>query len=51
LAWQHPLAPLDSHLTRFLEPIQAYNPNGISIGLAVFAGLTSVTDWQTTLLG
>jgi len=27
------------------------NPNGISIALAVFAGLTSVTDRQTTLLG
>jgi len=25
--------------------------NGISIGAAVFAGLTSVTDRQTTLLG
>jgi len=27
------------------------NPNGILIGAAVFAGLTSVTDRQTTLLG
>jgi len=27
------------------------NPNGISIGLAVFAGLTTVTDLQATLLG
>jgi len=26
------------------------NPNDISIGSAVFAGLTSVTDRQTTLL-
>jgi len=31
----------------FLGPIQAYNPNGISIGSVVFAGLTSVTDRQT----
>jgi len=31
----------------FLGPIRALNPNGISIGLAVFAGLTSVTDRQT----
>jgi len=26
---------------------QAHNPNGISIGSAVFAGLTTVTDRQT----
>ena len=32
-------------------PIRVLNPNGISIGSAVFAGLTSVTDRQTTLLG
>ena len=31
----------------FLGPIQAYNPNNISIGSAVFAGLTSVTDRST----
>ena len=31
----------------FLGPIQAHNPNGISIGSAVFAGLTTVTDRQT----
>ena len=41
--------------TRFLRPIRAHNPNVISIGSAVFAGLTSVTDRptdrQTTLLG
>jgi len=30
-----------------LGPIQADNPNGISIGSVVFAGLTSVTDRQT----
>jgi len=44
---QHPLAPVDPHLTRFLGPIQAHNPNGISIGSAFFAGLTSVTGRQT----
>jgi len=31
----------------FLGPTQVLNPNGISIGAAVFAGLTSVTDRQT----
>jgi len=30
-----------------LEPSQVLNPDGISIGSAVFAGLTSVTDRQT----
>jgi len=30
---------------------RAHNPNGISIGSAVFAELTSVTDRQSTLLG
>ena len=33
--------------TRFLRSILAHNPNGISIGVAVFAVLTSVTDRQT----
>jgi len=33
--------------TWFLRPIQAHNPNGISIGSAVFAGLTRVTDRPT----
>jgi len=37
--------------TWFLGPTRVHNPNGISIGSAVFAGLTSVTDRQTTLLG
>jgi len=43
--------------TWFPGPIQVLNPNGSSIGAAVFAGLTSVTqtgrqtDRQTTLLG
>jgi len=32
-------------------PTWDFNPNGISIGSAGFAGLTSVTDRQTTLLG
>jgi len=42
-------------ITWFPGPTQVLNPSGISIGLAVFAGLTSVTDrqtdGQTTLLG
>jgi len=33
--------------TWFPGPTQVLNPNGISIGAAVFAGLTSVTDRQT----
>jgi len=37
--------------TWFPGPTQVLNPNGSSIGAAVFAGLTSVTDRQTTLLG
>ena len=41
--------------TWFPGPTRVLNPNGISIGSAVFAGLTSVTDRptdrQTTLLG
>jgi len=32
-------------------PTQVLNPNGISIGSTVFAGLTIVADIQTTLLG
>jgi len=31
----------------FPGPTRILNPNGISIGLAVFAGLTDVTDRQT----
>jgi len=34
----------------FLGPTRVHNPNGISIGSAVFAGLTIVTDRQTTRL-
>jgi len=37
--------------TWFFWSTQMLNPNGSSIGAAVFAGLTSVTDRQTTLLG
>jgi len=37
--------------TWFPGPTCVLNPNGISIGSAVFAGLTSVTDQQITLLG
>jgi len=41
--------------TWFHRPTRVLNPNGISIGSAVFAGLTSVTDQQidqqTMLLG
>ena len=33
--------------TWFLWPTRVLNPNGISIGSAVFAGLTTVTDRQT----
>ena len=33
--------------TWFLGPTQVLNPNGISIGSTVFAGLTSVTDRRT----
>jgi len=31
----------------FLRPTRVHNPNGKSIGSAVFAGLTSVTDRPT----
>jgi len=41
--------------TWFPGPTRVLNPNGISIGSAVVAGLTSVTDRQTdrqtTILG
>ena len=33
--------------TWFPEPTRVFNPNSISIGSAVFAGLTTVTDQQT----
>ena len=35
-----PMGDLDRHLTRFLWPIWAHNPNSISIGSAVFAQIT-----------
>ena len=35
--------------TWFLGPIQVLNPNGISIGSAVFAGRTTVTNRQTDI--
>jgi len=50
------IAPSDGHhiwtpsYTWFPGPTQVFNPNGISIGSAVFAGLTSVTDRQTMVL-
>jgi len=37
--------------TWFTGSTRVLNPNSISIGLAVFAGLTNVTDRQSTLLG
>jgi len=36
--------------TWFPGPTRVLNPNGILIGSAIFAGLTSVTERQTTLL-
>ena len=36
--------------TWFLDSTKANNPNGISIGSAVFAGLITVTDRQTDTL-
>jgi len=38
-------------LACYLGLTRVLNPNGISIGSAVFAGLTAVRDRQTTLLG
>jgi len=35
----------------FLGPTRGFNPNSVWIGSAVFAGLTTVTDRQTTLIG
>ena len=37
--------------TWFPEPTWVLNPNGISVGSVVLAGLTNVTDRHTTLLG
>ena len=41
------LDPGNHVLTWFPAPTRVSNPNGISIGAAVFAGLTNVTDRQT----
>jgi len=57
--WRHyPLKIAPSHRgsrppsnTWFPGPTPVLNPNGILTGSAIFAGLTSVTDWQTTVLG
>jgi len=38
---------MESHLTQFLGPIRAHNPNGSLIGSAVFAQMTA--DWPYTL--
>jgi len=38
---------LDPSNTWFLRPTRVHNPNVISISLAVFEGLTNVTDRQT----
>jgi len=38
---------LDPSNTRFIGPIRVQIPNGISIGSAIFAGFTAVTDRQT----
>jgi len=58
----HPSPQTNRHLYRFTGgteppsntwfpgPTRVLNPNGISISSAVLAGLTSVTDRQTTLL-
>jgi len=37
--------------TWLVGPTRVLNLNGISTGSAIFAGLTTVTDRQTTLLG
>ena len=42
-----PMGDLDPHNTWFPGSSRVLNPNGISIGSAVFAALTSVTDRQT----
>jgi len=60
LQWDAPFLPKNCHShggsgppsnTWFLGPTRVLNPKGISIGSAVFAGVTSVTDRQTMLLG
>jgi len=46
-----PMGYLGPHLTWFPGPTRVLDPNGISISSAIFAGLTSVTGRQTTILG
>jgi len=45
-----PMWDLDPHPRHgsFLRPKWVFNPNGISIGLVVFAGLTTVTNDRPT---
>jgi len=45
-----PMRDLDPSNTWFRRLTRILSPNGISIGSAVFAGLTSVTDRQTDML-
>jgi len=47
--WRQCPPPIPSN-TGFLGPTRVHISNGISIGSADFAGLTTVTDRQTTLL-
>ena len=42
-------ADLEPHLIWFAEPTGFHNPNGISTGSVIFAGLMIVTDRQTVL--
>ena len=42
-----PWGNVNPHLTRFFVSIRTQNPNDISIGSAVFAGLISMTDRPT----
>jgi len=45
--WPFPWVSGPPSNTWFPGPTQVLNPNGSSISSAVFAGLTSVTDWPT----
>jgi len=52
LQWDAPSPPFHKGIwtpsnTWFLGPTRVLDPNGISIGAALFAGLISVTDRQT----
>jgi len=46
-----PMGDLDPHLIHGSLAHPSPQPNGILVGAAVFAGHTTVTDRQTTLLG